>query len=131
MNIVLWILQIFLGVVFVFIGRLHLTLPPDLPDMLGWMYDLPQWLHYFTGAAELLGGLGLILPGLFRVQTRLTPLAAAGLSIIMLGAAVFQISRGAVPNMVVNLLLAALAGFVAFGRWRINPLPDRAHPTPA
>ena len=47
------------------------------------MYDLPAWLHWISGIAEILGGLGLILPGLFRIQTRLIPLAAGGLALVM------------------------------------------------
>ena len=82
------------------------------------MYDLAPGLHYFSGAAEILAGLGLILPGLFKSYTWLTPLAAAGLVLVMLGAAVFHITRGEYPNVVQNIILAALAAFVAYGRWK-------------
>jgi len=61
--------------------------------------------------------LGLILPGLTKTQTRLTPLAVAGLVLLMIGAAVFHIARGEAPNIVQNVILAVLAGFVAYGRW--------------
>ena len=126
MNIVLWILQFVLGIYFIFTGILHFIVPPGLPAPMAWMYELSPTLHYVSGAAEVLGGLGLILPGLTRIQTRLTSLAALGLVLVMLGAAVWHIQRGEYPNIVMNLILAGLAAFVAYGRWKLSPLKDRA-----
>jgi len=126
MNIVLWILQFVLGIYFIFTGILHFIVPPGLPAPMAWMYELSPTLHYISGAAEVLGGLGLILPGLTRIQTRLTSLAALGLVLVMLGAAVWHIQRGEYPNIVMNLILAGLAAFVAYGRWKLSPLKDRA-----
>ena len=126
MNIVLWILQFVLGIYFIFTGILHFIVPPGLPAPMAWMYELSPTLHYISGAAEVLGGLGLILPGLTRIQTRLTSLAALGLVLVMLGAAVWHIQRGEYPNIVMNLILAGLAAFVAYGRWKLSPFKDRA-----
>lgn len=126
MNIFLWVLQVLFGVFFLFNGIEHFTLPPDLPAQMAWMYDLPSGLHLFSGTAEILGGLGLILPGLTRIQTRLTPLAALGLAIVMVGAAAWHITRGEFPNVIMNIVVAALMGFVAYGRWKLRPLKDRA-----
>ena len=81
MNIVLWILQVLFGLYFLAVGVMHFIIPPGLPAQMNWMYDLPAWLHWVSGIAEILGGLGLILPGLFRIQTRLVPLAAIGLAL--------------------------------------------------
>jgi len=89
------------------------------------MYDLSPWLHAITGAAELLAAMGLILPGLTRIQPRLTPLAAFGLMLVMLGAIVFHILRGEIGNAVLNVVVAGLAAFVAYGRWRISLLSDQ------
>jgi uncharacterized membrane protein YphA (DoxX/SURF4 family) len=125
MNILLWILQILLGLYFFFTGIVHFIVPPGLPAPMAWMYELSPGLHYFSGAAEILAGLGLVLPGLTRIQTRLTPLAALGLVLVMLGAAVWHFSRNEFPNIVMNLILAGLAGFVAYGRWRLSPLKAR------
>lgn len=125
MNIVLWVLQIVFGLFFLFVGVMHFVLPPNLPAMMGWMYELPSSLHVVSGILEILGGLGLILPGLFRIQTRLTPLAALGLVFVMVGAAVWHITRGEAQNVVQNLVVAALLGFVAYGRWKLSPLKDR------
>jgi uncharacterized membrane protein len=76
MNVLLWVLQVVLGLYFVSIGVMHFIIPPNLPAPMQWMYELPTWLHVVSGLAEFLGGLGLILPGVTRIQTRLTPLAA-------------------------------------------------------
>ena len=125
MNKLLWFLQVLLGIFFVFFGIQHYTLPEGLPAQMSWMYELPQLLHVISGSAELLGGLGLILPGLAKTRTRLTPLAASGLVVVMLGAMVFHLGRGELPNIVLNLILAALAGFIAYGRWKLVPLGDK------
>ena len=126
MKITLWILQILLGIYFIFVGIMHFIVPPNLPAPMQWMYELPTWLHYISGIAEILGGLGLILPGLTRIQTRLTPLAAAGLVLVMIGATIYHITRGEYSNVVTNLILAALLAFVAYGRWRMLPLTERS-----
>ena len=126
MNIALWILQVLLGVYFVFIGVTHFTLPPNLPAQMSWMYELSPTLHWFSGTAEILGGLGLILPGLTKIQTRLTPLAGAGLVLVMAGALSWHLQRGEMQNIGLNIILAVLVGFVAYGRWRLSPLTDRS-----
>ena len=126
MNIALWVLQVLLGVYFLFVGVNHFIVPPGLPAQMSWMYELSPGMHYFSGIAEILGGLGLILPGLTKRYTWLTPLAAAGLVLVMIGAAVFHITRGEAPNIVQNIILGALAAFVAYGRWKLRPLEDRS-----
>ncbi len=125
MNIALWVLQVLLGIFFMFIGVIHFIVPSGLPPQMAWMYDLPSAFHYFSGIAEILGGLGLILPGIFKIQTRLTVYAALGLVLVMLSAAVWHITRGEIQNVVMNLILAGLAGFVAYGRWKLVPLKDK------
>lgn len=125
MNGLLWGLQVLLGLYFFFTGLIHFVVPPGLPAPMAWMYELPTGLHYFSGTAEILAGLGLILPGLARLQTRLTPLAALGLVLIMAGAAVWHVTRNEFANIFMNTLLAGLAGFVAYGRWKLSPLKDR------
>lgn len=123
MNKALWTLQILLGIFFAGTGVLHFIVPAGLPAMMAWMYDLDQTVHYVSGTAEILGGLGLILPGLTRIQTWLTPLAAVGLVAVMILAAVFHAGRDETQNLIQNVVLAALLAFVAYGRWRLSPLP--------
>ena len=125
MNIALWILQILFGLYFIAIGVTHFIIPPGLPAPMAWMYDLSPWLHWFSGIAEILGGLGLILPGIFRIQTRLVPLAASGLALVMVGAVGYHILRGEYQNIVMNLILIAIMAFIAYGRTKLAPLSDR------
>jgi hypothetical protein len=121
----LWIVQGLLGALFVFAGGMKLVLP--LEQMKG-PIELPGVFLRFIGAAELLGGLGLVLPGLLRVRPGLTPLAAAGLVVIMAGATVMGFMVGDVAMALIPLAVGLLAGFVAYGRWRVAPHRGR---TPA
>ena len=130
MNILLWVLQVLLAAFFLFNGIQHFIVPPGLPDRMTWMYDLPSGLHLVSGVAEVLAGFGLILPGLTRIQTRLTPLASLGLALVMAGAAVWHVTRGEYANAALNLVTGGLAGFLAYGRWKLRPLPDRATSQP-
>ena len=125
MNILLWVLQVLFGVYFFFIGVSHFIVPPGLPAMMGWMYELSPTLHAVSGAAEILGGLGLILPSVTKIQTRLTPLAGLGLVIVMLGAVIFHLQRGETQNIAFNVVLALIVGFIAYGRWKLNPIADK------
>lgn len=122
MNKALWAVQVLLGISFVGVGLMHFIVPPGLPAPMAWMYDLPTGLHMVSGTAEILGGLGLILPGVTRIMTWLTPVAALGLVAVMALAIVFHLGRGEVQNVAFNVVLGALAAFVAYGRWRLHPL---------
>jgi uncharacterized membrane protein YphA (DoxX/SURF4 family) len=125
MNILLWVLQIFMGIYFAMTGVLHFIVPPGLPGAMAWMYELSPLLHYISGTAEILGGLGLILPGLTRIQTRLVPAAGFGLALVMVGAIVYHVQRSEFQNILMNIILAVLVAFIAYGRWRLRPIPDR------
>ena len=125
MNIALWVLQILLALVFFRSGVIHFTMPPELPVQLQWMYDLSPTLHTISGVAEIAGALGLILPGIVKIQTRLTPLAAVGLILVMLGAIIFHIPRGEYFSIVMNTVLLILSAGIAYGRWRLAPLPEK------
>ena len=92
---------------------------------MSWMYELSPALHWFSGIAEILGGLGLILPGLTKIQTRLTPLAGLGLVLVMLGALTWHLQRGESQNIMFNVVLALIVGFIAYGRWKLSPLADK------
>src|SRR5262245_11509843 len=124
MNIILWILQILLGLAFVFLAYAHSfgAAQTQLQPGAEWMRAAPQALLSFIAVCEFLGGVGLILPAATKIQPRLTPLAAALLAVMMLLAAGFHLVRGEYPNIVTNLILGALAAFVAYGRWVIAPL---------
>lgn len=112
------VLQIVLGVYFVAMGVMHFVVPDGLPDQLSWMYDLPTWLHVVTGLAEIAGGLGLVLPTVTGIRPQLTPLAAFGLMIVMVGAVIYHAGRGEGQNIVSNLVLLGLLALVAWVRSR-------------
>jgi uncharacterized membrane protein YphA (DoxX/SURF4 family) len=117
MNIALWIIQALLAALFIFAGGTKLIMP--IEEMTKQMpIPLPGWFLRFIGVAELLGGLGLIFPWLFRIQLRLTPLAAAGLVIIMIGATVLTLMTGEIAMALMPLAVGILCAFVAYGRWR-------------
>ena len=122
MHRLLWILQIVLGVYFIAVGLTHFIVPPGLPAMMSWMYDLSPALHAISGTAEVLGGLGLILPGVTRIQPRLTTFAALGLLMVMLLAAAWHAQRGEYQNIAGNVIMAGLLAFIAYGRMRLRPL---------
>jgi DoxX-like family len=115
----LWIVQGLLAAVFLFAGGAKLVLPPD---QLAGPVTLPVSFLRFIGVCEVLGALGLILPGLLRIRRGLTPLAAVGLIIIMIGAIVISLMAGQLGPAIVSLVVGVLAAFVAYGRWRVAPL---------
>ena len=122
MHVVLWILQVLLAVIFAIAGVTHFLPPEGLPEAMRGVAEMPAGVPYFIGAVEILAVLGLILPGLTGIQTRLTPLASAGLILVMVGAIVWHAQREEFPNIVLNVILAVIAAFVAYGRWRLRPL---------
>jgi len=119
MNVVLWIIQVLLALLFLFAGVTKLILP--IEEMTK-QIAMPGLFLRFLGVVEVLGGLGLILPGLFRIKTSLTPLAAVGLTIIVVGATVITLKIGGGATAMFPLVTALLSGFVAYGRWRLAPL---------
>jgi len=118
----LWTVQGLLAAVFLFAGGMKLVLP--LEAMKG-PFEVPGWFLRFIGVMEVLGALGLILPGLLRIKPGLTPLAAAGLVVIMIGATALTLAANQVGPAVISLVVGLLAAFVAYGRWRLVPLVDR------
>lgn len=123
MNIVLWIVQILLALLFLFAGGTKLILPSEVLQSMGSPNQimLSGFLLKFIGVCEVLGALGLILPGLLRKRPSLTPLAAAGLVIIMIGAVVLSIAADGVVAGLVPLIVLTLCAFVAYGRFRLVP----------
>jgi hypothetical protein len=118
MTYVLWIVQGLLALLFLFAGGTKLVLPIEA---LTEQTPLPGLFIRFIGVAEVLGALGLLLPGLLRIRPGLTPLAAAGLVIIMVGATVLTLASGAVASALIPLVVGLLLAFVAYGRWRLMP----------
>ncbi|MFC7534002.1 DoxX family protein [Actinoplanes sp. GCM10030250] len=127
LNGVLWALQILWGFFFAGngFGKVLLAdadLYAQAPQSVAWFAAVPQPLIFFIGVCELLGGLGLILPAITRVRPRLTPLAAAGLTVTMVLATCFHLLRGEYALVPVNLVLGGVAAFIAVGRSRRRPI---------
>lgn len=123
MNILLWIIQILLALLFLFAGGTKLVWSMEQmqamasPDQV----QLPELFIRFIGVVEVLGALGLVLPGLFRIRRGLTALAATGLAIVMVGAVIITIAGGGPPATriamaITPLVVGVLCAFVAYGR---------------
>jgi hypothetical protein len=119
MSYALWTVQILLALIFAFGGGVKLVAPIDVLEE-QMQLSLPGAFLRFIGLAELLGALGLILPGVFHIRVDLTPLAASGLAALMLGAVMFT-PPGAPALATLPVVLALLAAFVAYGRSRLAP----------
>jgi uncharacterized membrane protein YphA (DoxX/SURF4 family) len=117
--VLLWIIQGLLALVFLFAGAMKFIIP--IAEMTK-QVPLPGLFLRFIGGAEVLGAIGLILPGLLRIRPGLTPLAAAGLSIITVGATVVTLMTGGGATALIPLVVALLSAFVAYSRWRLGRL---------
>ena len=122
MNVVLWIVQVVLAGMFLMAGVTKAFRYEQARAGLPWVKDVPRELITFIGVAELLGGLGLLLPALTGVLPWLTPLAAGGLALVMLLAMGFHVTRREWPAIGFNAVLLLLAVFVAYGRFVSVPL---------
>lgn len=116
MNIVLWIVQILLGLIFLMAGSMKAFNYVKARESLPWVKDVSKGLVTFIGIAELLGGIGFILPVALNVFPVLTPIAAIGIAIIMILSALFHLRRKEYSGIVFNIVLLALAFIVAIGR---------------
>lgn len=123
MNILLWIIQIILALLFLFAGGSKLVMsmeamtaqsPPNA-------VQFSEVFIRFIGVVEVLGALGLVLPGLFRRNQSLTPLAALGLLIVMIGAVAVTVMGPGVRFAIIPLVVALLCAFVAYGRSKLYP----------
>jgi|SRR5262245_15191040 len=127
MNILLWIVQVLLAALFLFAGGIKLVVPIETLTAMG----PPNQVHFpglflkFIGLCEVLGGLGLVLPGLFRIRPSLTPLAAFLLAIIMIGAVVVSVMGPGLGAAVQPFITLLLCLFVAYGRTKLVPLGAR------
>lgn len=115
MTYVLWTVQVLLAALFIFAGGMKLVMDGEA---LAAQSTFPLWFLRFIGVAELAGGLGLVLPGIFRIRQGLTPLAAIGLLIIMIGAVVVSADLGGASAAAIPFGVALGCAFVAYGRGR-------------
>lgn len=119
MNLTLWIIAGLLAAVFLIAGTNKLVIPykklAKAPGA-GWVNQFSAGFVKALGAVEILGAAGLILPAALNIATFLVPLAAIGLAIVMVGAAIVEFRRREFAHMLVNLAYLAMAIFVTWGR---------------
>jgi putative oxidoreductase len=120
LHVALWIVQVLLGLLFLMTGGFKsFVSEEEILKVALWPQTTGMGMVRFAGAVELLGGLGLILPSATRILPKLTPLAAAGLVLVMATAAAIHLGRGdELGKVPVTFVFGALAAFVAWGRSR-------------
>ena len=123
MNLVLWVLQVLLAAVVFAHGLLFVWPPPEIAVLMN--ESLPRWFQLFLGVAEVAAGVGLILPGVTRIQPWLVTWAAGGVAIVSASATVYHLVRGEISSALITLALFALAAFVAYARHRVRPIAPR------
>src|SRR2546425_9191767 len=117
-NVLLWSVQGLLAALFLFAGGMKLVMPIE---MMTGPVALPELFLRFIGVCEVLGALGLVLPGLTGIRPELTPLAAVGLVMVMIGATAVTLIGGDVAPALIPLVVGILAALVAYGRSRLAP----------
>jgi len=125
-NVLAWVLQGLLALVYLFHGILYSLAPEPLVRSMreqgGWPPTIPEWFRVFIGVAEILAAIGLVLPSATRILPGLTPLAAGGLGIVMVGPIGYHARRREYPmdaGAAVLLVLVALTGYL---RWMTVPI---------
>lgn len=118
MNRILWVAQVLLALLFMFAGVMKFTTPMEQMTK---MMALSGGFIYFIAVAEILGAVGLILPRWLGIKPWLTPLAASGLFIVMIGATVISMRTGPVAAAILPIVTGVFCAFVAYGRWRVAP----------
>lgn len=127
LNIALWVAQVLLAAMFLMAGIMKATQPiEELSQSMTWVNDFSAGMVKFIGISELLGGIGLLLPALLRIKPIFTPLAALGLFIIMVLAFIYHISNAEYQALGINLILGAIAVFIAWGRYKKAPIQPKA-----
>ncbi|MFQ5398858.1 MAG: DoxX family protein [Anaerolineae bacterium] len=123
MDVALWVVQGLLALAFLMAGTMKVMRPKEkLAEKMGWVEDFSAGQVKIIGALEALGAIGLILPAATGILPWLTPTAAVGLALVMIGAALTYWRRGEYQMIAINLVLLLLAAFVAYGRFVLAPL---------
>ena len=117
LNIILWIIQVLMCLTLVWGAYMKIFTPQSqLADLWPWMAEVSPAFLYTTAIIDLLGGLGLVLPGLLKIRPALTFFAALGVVALMVSAIVFHVSRGEAEGIGFNIVFGVFAGFVCWGR---------------
>lgn len=122
-NAALWTIQVLLAMLFLFAGSMKFVMPIETMTR---QTSLPALFFRFIGVAEMLGGIGLVLPWALRIRRELTPLAATGLLIIMSGATTLTLRTGGIAQAALPFCVGILLIVVAYGRWSALRSPGQA-----
>ena len=125
-GVALWIVQGLLTALFLFAGGMKLVMPIAA---LTAQTPLPGVFIRFIGVLEVVGALGLVLPALLRLRPSLTPLAAAGLVIVMAGAVGATLTTGPATTAIVPVVVGLFLACVAYGRWWLASQRATVRPT--
>ena len=123
MKIALWIVQVLLAVAFLAHGVMMIVPPAEVAVQMNAM--LPRWFQLFLGVAEIAAAIGITVPGIMRTQPRLVPMAALGIMVVMVSATVLHTARAEYGSAATTAVLLLLSTFVAWQRWRVNPIAAR------
>jgi uncharacterized membrane protein YphA (DoxX/SURF4 family) len=125
LNIFAWILQVVLAVQYLFHGWLFVSPPPAMAGPMEGM-GISSSFRQFIGAAEILASVSLVLPALTRKLPWLTPLAALGLTIVMVSATIYHVSRNEISSAIAAVNLLLLVAITAYLRWKVVPIRAKA-----
>lgn len=123
MNVLLWVLQVFLAVAFLAHGLMMIMPPAEIAAQMN--AALPRWFSLFIGVSEVFAAIGLTLPGLTRVMPWLVTWASVGIMIVMISATGYHLVRNEFSSAAITFLLLLLATYVAYMRWRVYPIGER------
>jgi len=116
-TLMLWLVQIILSVCFIYGAAMKLFLTVEkLSAMWPWTAEVTKLLVKSTGILDLLAGIAILVPTLFRVSSKIVPLTAIGIIVLMFSASIFHICRGESSQIGINIFMAILACFVFWGR---------------
>jgi hypothetical protein len=123
MNKALWSLQVVLAALFLAHGGFLVAPPAEMVELIN--AQLGPGFRLFLGVAEVLAAIGLIAPGITRILPWLTPLAAAGLMVVMASATGFHVVRGELTSAITTMVLFGFVSLVAYLRWKVMPIAPR------
>jgi uncharacterized membrane protein YphA (DoxX/SURF4 family) len=122
MGIALWVVQVLVAAAFLVSGATKLSQPKEnLVKNMAWVEDFSQQTVRLIGAVEVLGAIAIVVPAMTGILPWLTPLAALGLVLTMIGAALTHLRRTEYGSIATNAVLLVLAAFVVYGRFFVLP----------
>jgi len=131
-NVMLWIMQALLALVFLYTGVMKLVAPIDtMAQSMAWVAEVPAGLVRFIGLCEVAGAIGIFLPAATHIAPKLTPLSGLGFVSLMVLASLFHIARAEYPVLIITLSLGVLSALVAWGRYRTVPILSRKEQPPS